>query len=129
MVIRTALAAVLMLGLDACNDCHFVERCQGSVRQVCGGIDQVVGRRLHEEPCLDPNGACVEDGRRAYCVAAPVVRCGADDPPRCDGERLVRCAAGYLTVTDCAAVRNPDGSSAGLTCRPGQDGRSQCLLR
>jgi hypothetical protein len=123
------LAAALLLGLEACNDCHFVERCRGNVRQLCGGIDQVVGRRLHEEPCLDPNGACVEDGRRAYCVASPVARCGADHVPRCDGERLLGCIGGFVTVTDCAGVRMPDGSPAGLTCRPGDLGRAQCLPR
>ena len=129
MFAKAGLAAVLLLGLHACNDCHFVERCQGQVKQVCGGIDQIIGRRVQDEPCLDPNGACVQEGNRAYCVAAPATRCDSGLPARCDGERLVRCAAGYVTVTDCAAVRTPQGADAGLTCRPGTDAVAQCLPR
>jgi hypothetical protein len=47
------------------NECDFVERCQGSLRQVCGGVDQWVGRTVSEEPCVAPNGVLGEP------VAAP----------------------------------------------------------
>jgi hypothetical protein len=108
------LAIALWTALPG-NDCDFVERCRGNVRQTCGGVDQCIGRRLEEEPCVAPNDACVAEGLRAWCVRAPATRCASTEPGRCEGARVVRCAAGYVVVEDCAAVRNPDGSSAELT--------------
>jgi hypothetical protein len=126
---REAALALFLTVAQACNECNFVERCEGGVRQVCGGIDQVIGRRVRDEPCRPPNGSCVQDGLRAACVSTPPTACGADFTARCDGESLVSCAAGYVSVTECAAVRRPDGSPADLTCRPGADARPQCLPR
>lgn len=115
---------------DACrNDCDFVERCQGNVRQTCGGVDQCVGRSLWEEACIAPSDACVEEGNRAACVKSPATRCSSTFVDRCEGTVLVRCgfSPGYVIAEDCAAVKRPDGTSAGLTCGVGSSGTALCM--
>ncbi len=112
------------------NECDFVERCQGDTRQVCGGIDQLIGRKVSEEPCLAPNEACVLEGLRALCVRAPLTRCEPGFVDRCEGSVWVRCSrapSGYLLAEDCAAVRKADGTPAGLSCGVGASGQAQCV--
>lgn len=108
---------------DACrNECDFMERCDGDIRQTCGGVDQCVGRSLREETCVAPNGACVEQGARANCVRSPATRCDPGFVEQCQGNLRLFCSAaagGYVAVEDCAVLR--------LTCGPGDGGRRQCV--
>lgn len=99
------------------NECDFFERCQGDVRQICGGVDQCLGRRVREEPCSTPNDVCVAVGQRAECVHAPLTRCAESFVSSCDGFLLLRCtgsSAGYVVAMDCSAT--------GERCEAGPDG-------
>jgi hypothetical protein len=123
-----AVAGIVLLTAsprDACrNACDFYERCEGNVRQTCGGIDQCIGRSLREEPCLAPNESCVARGTRAACVRAPVTSCDSSFVERCEGGVWLRCNSylgdGYVVALDCAAT-------PGLTCGPGASDRPQCV--
>lgn len=112
------------------NECDFFERCQGNLRQVCGGVDQWVGRTVSEEPCVAPNEACVTEAHSALCVRAPVTRCEPSFVDRCEGSVWIHCSfnpSGYLLAEDCAALRRTDGTNAGLVCGLGASGVAQCV--
>jgi len=103
----------VMVGCD--NECDFYERCDGNVLQVCGdGVDQWIGRRIHETPCEEPSGACVELDDTAMCASEPLTECSLGETEAycdgdvrymCDGVRLfepVDYPTAYLTAEDCA---------------------------
>ena len=108
LLIYVAVAASAAVHPGGCgNECDFIERCDGNVRQICGGVDQCLGRRLREEPCAAPNESCAADGQRAECVHAPLTRCDAAFVPSCEGAVLIQCSgvtAGYVVAVDCAAT-------------------------
>ena len=120
LLLYLAVAASVAVHPGGCgNECDFFERCEGNVRQICGGVDQCLGRRVREEACVMPNDVCVAVGQRAECVHAPPTRCDDAFVPSCDGSVLIRCSgasAGYLVAVDCAAggercATGPSGSA------------------
>lgn len=125
---QLAAAGIVLLTAspkDACrNACDFYERCEGNVRQTCGGIDQCIGRRLREEPCLAPNETCVAHSTRAACVRAPATSCDSTFVERCEGSLWLRCSTylneGFVVAQDCAAT-------PGLTCGLGTSEQRQCV--
>lgn len=118
------LAVVSLLALSACNECDFRERCNGDTHETCGGIDQIIGRDIIAEPCLAPNGTCVQVGNEAACVVAPLTPCGAE---RCEGSVSYSCVLGHEQALDCAALRQSDGSPGRLICAV-QNGSAYCRL-
>ena len=97
------------------NECDFLERCSGDVREVCGGPDQMVNRSIDSYPCEGATPTCVEiDDRYARCVASPVTECSDEDfEAYCDGSLAYRCGGvtftqpvsfphRYLVAQDCA---------------------------
>ncbi len=67
---RTRAIALLAFVLPACgNECDFFVRCDGNRVLTCGGVDQIVHRRVHVRTCEPPNGRCVlVDERSATCA-------------------------------------------------------------
>jgi len=124
-LVATGIVLLTASPRDACrNACDFFERCEGNVRQTCGGIDQCIGRRLREAPCVAPNEACVAQSDRAACVRAPVSSCDSTFVERCEGSMWLRCSSylseGFVVAEDCAAT-------PGLTCGLGTSDRPQCV--
>jgi hypothetical protein len=124
--LRLVVLAAALVGAGCDNACDFWQRCQGDVLQTCGqGVDQTFHRRVHELPCEEPNGACVETGpRTAACVRAPPEPCDAAFRARCEGTLRIYCAPGgarrFVAAVDCAAA-DPAGRcemdpSAGGIC-------------
>jgi hypothetical protein len=105
------------------NECDFFERCQGGVRQTCGeGVDQCVNRRIKEEACVAPNGACVSVGGSATCARTPLTECNRSFVARCEGPLLLECSVspeGFVVAQDC--------SVAGRTCGQDSSGRAACI--
>ncbi len=117
--------SALLLAPGCNNECDFHERCDGSVRQICGdGPDQVVNRKVREEPCEAPSEACVEIDDRTRCVEPPPTEC---DPESFEGEcedDVLRTCDGfepgtphYVTAVDCGL----DEKSCAVV-----DGTAQC---
>lgn len=105
------------------NECDFLERCQGNVRQTCGeGVDQCWNRHVREEPCVSPNDACAAVGGGTTCARAPITACGPAYVPTCEGRVLLECSSspeGVVVAVDC--------SMAGQTCGAGPSGRAACV--
>lgn len=115
---RVILSAsiIIVAGLWAgcgTNECSFGERCRADVRQVCGsGPDHIVGRKINEFPCEDPNPECIEyeerSSTRAMCVRGEDRECDSDTfEEYCDGDNAVRCVEGYEIAEDCT-YEGPD---------------------
>lgn len=105
LVLYVSLVTLTHVRADACgNQCDFFERCVGNVRQQCGGVDQCIGRRVWEEPCVAPNAACVETGQQAECGRSPVERCDGSFVHRCEGSLLLVCSTsseGFVRALEC----------------------------
>ena len=64
VVLFVATALPLTLGLVGCgNECDFHERCNGNVREICGGVDKVANRKVESIACEGVNAVCVEIGQ------------------------------------------------------------------
>lgn len=116
-------AAVLCLAtlalapvLQACPSCPYETQCSGDVLMFCTlGVDQLVGSpERGERTCEAPNPSCVTvDDRTALCATSPDRTCTVGIAPRCDGEVLVTCEAGFEVAKDCAADGNVCGELDG----------------
>lgn len=121
---RAALLLGAGLALGGCdNACDFLQRCRGNVLQICGHVDQVFHRRIREEECLAPNGACVERGASAAsCVRAPPEPCDEGFRARCEGTLRLYCAPGgpqqFVVAEDCAGARSADGKVGRCVAEP-----------
>lgn len=122
-----SVAGLLSLLLTwGCNECDFIERCDRDVREVCGGVDQVVNRSVARFPCSSPNPTCVEvDETSAVCTTSST---GCDPRSyvgRCDEEVAFACNATYELeiATDCATVR---GDGAPYRCQSASAGSATC---
>ena len=107
------LGSLLAAGCTCGNECNFFERCDGSVLEQCGGVDQMINRKILAIPCVAPNGTCVEESESAKCVLTPATRCDAGT--QCLGSVAAECdnrssPSGWLVGTQCAT---PDASVAG----------------
>jgi len=123
---RVALVTVVLsfsaAGLVGCdNDCDFFQRCNGSVREVCGdGPDQTFHRRIRRYPCDEPNTVCIErDADHAACFLPDETICGDTFERRCEGETLIVCSS-ELGYTD--PSNEPPRYLEGVDCEA--DGRS-----
>ncbi len=105
VVLACALLVTTPRLFQCTNDCDFHERCKGNKRQVCGGVDQCVGRRIQSEPCAGDTPICVE-------LTPYSAKCMSEQPPACDtatfeahceGDALVECVGGHLLRTECGA--------------------------
>ncbi|MFW5968403.1 MAG: hypothetical protein ACOCV2_12835 [Persicimonas sp.] len=107
MIAAIAVGAVLWTGCWT-NECRFTERCEGDVRQVCGsGPDHIVGRKVNDFPCEDPNPECIEyeerSATKAMCVRGRQIQCDSDAfEESCDGDTAIRCVEGYEVAEDCS---------------------------
>ncbi|MCA9550851.1 MAG: hypothetical protein KC933_12525 [Myxococcales bacterium] len=116
-------AAVLCLAtlalapaLQACPSCPYETQCSGDVLMFCTlGVDQLVGSpERGERTCEAPNPSCVTvDDRTALCATSPDRTCTVGIAPRCDGQVLVTCEAGFEVAKDCAADGNVCGELDG----------------
>ena len=93
--------------LPACgNDCDFFERCNGNTKEVCGGVDQIVNRKIQSFPCEAPNALCVElNEHQAECVHDPETVCDASTNSVCDGNAMVFCDLNLslMVAMDCTS--------------------------
>jgi hypothetical protein len=131
-VVATGLF-VLLLSLSGCgafNECSFLERCDGDVRQICGGgPDQQVGREITDLPCPEAAPVCVEEGDRTYCTTEEP-GCDDEHERRCGGNAVLSCQSGTIEALDCdwrhptIAPMNhyPDST---WTCE--EDGEASCV--
>lgn len=106
-------------GLACRNQCDFFERCNGHVREVCGGVDQMIGRKIESYPCTGANPVCVSlDEYHARCVFEPATRCDDGYDPRCEGDLLLACMESiyinpgpadrrFVVATDCTELADP----------------------
>ena len=118
-----ALVVVHAVLTSSCrNQCDFSERCDGQTREICGGVDQIVNRRVERVPCNAPNDACVEiSSSVTACVRGPVMPCDETFRSRCEGSLRLYCSASpffapvafparFIAAEDCSA------RSAGGAC-------------
>src|SRR5688572_7294801 len=76
------------------NECDFIERCEGDVRQICGEEDRVANRKVRREPCLGDAPKCVHvNPSITRCVAADVATCDDAFVESCEGSGRVFCSA------------------------------------
>lgn len=114
---RGLLVLCLLLG-SGCrgNECDFIERCDGSVRQLCGHTDQIVGRKLRLQPCEAPTPVCAQiNDATTYCARDLETTCDDTFDESCEGSMRVFCgplrshppdAPRYVQVKDCSAQEN-----------------------
>lgn len=125
----SVLAILAGFSLACGNECGFFEQCDGNVRQVCGdGVDQQVGRDLHEYPCEGDNPVCVElSSQSAACVSAQP--CEATFVSSCAGDVLTSCVyadgktQGNLQITNCKE------SSPNYACETSAEGAGSCVYK
>lgn len=111
-----ALAVAYAVGTSSCkNECDFTERCDGQTREICGGVDQIVNRRVERVACGAPNDACVAiSSNVTACVRGPVTPCDDSFASRCEGSLRVYCSvspfftpvdfpARFIAAEDCSA--------------------------
>lgn len=109
-------APLLASLLQGCPSCPYDSACDGNTLLTCSlGVDQVVGSPDEQAiPCEDPNPVCLTlSDTRAQCGIAADRTCERGAEPRCDGDVLVECAAGFERATDCAREGNVCGSTDG----------------
>jgi hypothetical protein len=115
------LGALVFVG--GCNECDFLERCEGNTRQQCGGIDQQFGRKIDSTVCARPNPVCAEIGdATAVCAWDPVTKCGRDFVAYCQNGAVLSCSEwpeGVVVAEDC--------TRAGQKCGVGRYGQAACV--
>jgi hypothetical protein len=114
---RGLLVLWLLLG-SGCrgNECDFIERCDGNVRQLCGHSDQIFGRKVRPLPCEAPTPACAQiNEATTYCARDLETTCDDSFDESCEGSMRVSCgpfrghppgAPRYVTVQDCAEQKH-----------------------
>jgi hypothetical protein len=107
LALLLTLSGLGISGCSACNDCDFQgKRCNGAAVERCGGVDQVIGRKVRHTLCEGLNPICALDSEgSAECAMAPEHRCTTPGESRCEGNVRVRCEQGLEVALDCAAVR------------------------
>lgn len=123
-VLALLICAFGLASLACGNECGFLERCNGSVLEVCGGPDQMFGRSVTEYPCDDANPVCEEfEGGEAICTRADSEPCDRDTfVPYCDNEDVMIVCHFSLDVThgrDCGldgpkCLETEDGARCGI---------------
>jgi hypothetical protein len=104
---KSVVVIFITLALSACNECEFWQQCGDGASElvVCGeGIDQQVGRTPRTLECPTPNSVCVDLSESYGACAFSSSSCAENDPPRCEGDVLVRC----MMAGDTAEVEFPD---------------------
>jgi hypothetical protein len=105
----------LVVGCGRGNECAFIERCEGDVRQICGEEDQIVGRKLRKEPCKPPTPVCAQiNDATTYCARDLETTCDESFDESCEGSFRLFCgpvrshppgAPRYVQAQDCSGQR------------------------